>query len=119
MLLRGVGAATVLGHIELADVGTLRLGNVAGEHFGLYLLGGETPDCAAVYTLAQLVWGDLGQLLRWSHQTQRVPAWHNATVLQDRDPPWISARGSRLRSRVPVAESASQFKGTKRSRDPP
>ena len=50
---------------------------------------------------------------------EAVPAWLNATVFQDRDPPWISARGSRLRSRVPVAESASQFKGTKRSRDPP
>ena len=72
--LRGVGAATVLGHIELADGGTLRLGNLAGEHFGLYLLGGETPDCMAMYTLAELTRGDLGQLLRWSHQPHRDDA---------------------------------------------
>lgn len=74
VLLRGVGAATVLGHIELSDGGTLRLCNLAGEHFVLYLLGGETPDCVAVYTLAQLVRGDLGQVFRWSHQTQRDDA---------------------------------------------
>jgi len=72
--LRGVGAATVLGHIELADVGTLRLGNLAGRHFGLYLLGGENPDCVRMYTLPELARGNLGQLLRWSHQTQHANA---------------------------------------------
>ena len=48
-----------------------------------------------------------------------LPAWLTATGAQHRDPIWLQGRGSRLRSRVPVAESASQFKGIKKSRDPP
>ena len=50
--------------------------------------------------------------------SETLPAWLTANSFQHRDPPWLRARGPRVRSRVPVAESASQFKGTKKSRDP-
>ena len=50
---------------------------------------------------------------------ETLPAWLTATGFQPRDPIWLQGHGSRLRSRVPVAESASQFKGHKKPRDPP
>lgn len=68
--LRGVGAATVLGHIELFGGAKLMLGNLAGEHFGLYLVDGDSLDCLAMYTLADLARGDLGHVFQWSHQTK-------------------------------------------------
>ena len=70
VLLRSIGAATVLGRLELFDGTVLTLGHLAGDYFGLQRVSGEDNECLGFYTMAELRQGDLGQVLRWTRGRQ-------------------------------------------------
>jgi hypothetical protein len=64
--LRGVGAAGVLGYLEMPDGSTLLLGNLTGERFGLFRVRGDAGECLGVYDFEALWRGGLGQVLVWT-----------------------------------------------------
>jgi hypothetical protein len=71
VLLRGSGAAGVLGHVDLFDGTRLMLGHLGGDYYGLLVVrDGKLGECVGLYCFAELRRGDLGQVLSWNHRTR-------------------------------------------------
>lgn len=65
---RAIGAAAVLGCVEMFDGARLLLGHLEGEHFGLFYVRGSRGECVRLYDLDSLLRGDLGQVIEWMHR---------------------------------------------------
>ena len=101
VFLRGVGAAGVLGHVDLFDGTRLVLGHLAGDYYGLLVVrDGELGECVGLYCFAELRRGDLGQILTWNRYTRGA---------QDRpaDPEVGRAREAQVILAAPRPDSAS------------
>lgn len=86
VVLRDIGAAGVLGQVDVVGGDRLVLGHLAGDQFGLIIVHGETPgEHIGLYSLAELARGDLGQVLTWTHQ-QTARAQHRDDDEQELQP---------------------------------
>lgn len=81
--LRGVGAAGVIGYIDLIDGARLMLGHLAEEQFGLFFVRGETGECVGRYDLAAIRRGDLRRVLGWVEITDGVDGQRETDTERD------------------------------------
>ena len=98
VFLRDIGAAGVLGRVDLFDGTRLVLGHLGGDYYGLLVVrDGQLGECVGLYCFAELRRGDLGQILTWNHRTRGV---------QDRPADSEAGREAQVIPTAPRSDSA-------------